>query len=221
MRLAWWFAVAGVAALAVPGWAGAQAQPVTAEIVSVSGPSGSALAVGRPLSAGDRVELAPSQSVTLIYPRGCVEETVTGTGVTVGTVGSLAIGARVDRRAIACPSVPGQADPGLVSAARPGPFAGPPWQEATTRQRRPTFVWAPGRGPASIRVFAIEAAVLRLLWEGGTGTGTARYPSTAPALTPGSPYRVDVAIDGRTASVVFAVDPGFTPAGPDVLNVTP
>ena len=194
---------------------------MTAEIVSISGAAGAALAAGRTLSAGDRVELAPSQSVTLVYPRGCVEETVTGAGFTVGTVGSLTAGARVDRRAVACPSGPVQADPDLVSAARHGPFAGPAWQEATTRQRRPTFVWAPGRGPASIRVFTVEAGAQRLLWEGGTGTGTARYPSTAPALTSGSPYRVEVTVDGRTASVVFAVDPGFNPAGPDVLDVTP
>ncbi len=197
----------------------AQAQSATAEILSVSGPTATTLVAGQQLSAGDRVALGPADRLTLVYPRGCVEETVTGGGFVVGTVGSLVSGAAIDRRAVACPPLSVPASPALVAAMAPGSFAGPAWQEATTRQRRPTFVWAPGRGPASIRVFAIEDGPQRLLWEGGTGSGTARYPSTAPVLTPGSSYRAEVTVDGQTSSVVFSVDPGFTPGGPDVLNV--
>lgn len=221
MRLSRWIAIAGIAAGPAWDWMPANAQPVTAEILSVSGPAGTTRTAGQQLSAGDRVALGPGDRITLIYPRGCVEETVIGAGFIVGTVGSLASGATIDRRAVACPPLPGPADPALVAAMGSGPFAGPAWQEATTRQRRPTFVWAPGRGPASVRVFAIEDGPQRLLWEGGTGSGTARYPSTAPALTPGSPYRVEVTVDGRTTSVAFSVDPGFAPAGPDVVNVAP
>ena len=99
--------------------------------------------------------------------------------------------------------------------------SGPAWQEVTTRQRRPTFVWPPGRGPASIRVFSMDGSPQRLLWEGGTGGGTARYPASAPTLTPGLPYRVEVSVDGRTAGVVFSVDPGMTPDGPDVVDIVP
>lgn len=186
-------------------------------MVAVSGPVASALAVGQQLPAGRRIDLTAAGQVTLVYPRGCVQDTLTGGAFTVGTVVSLDVAGGLDRRPVPCPAGIGRAGGGLSATAAAAGTGPGDAREVTTRDRRPTFAWDAGRGPAAVRVFALGDGADHVLWQGGTAAATARYPASAPALVPGAAYRVDVIVDGRTASALFTVDPGYVPDGADVV----
>ena len=90
------------------------------------------------------------------------------------------------------------------------PFKAEEWREVTIKGARPVFKWKPGRRGATVDILIanLDAEPIRIVWQGRTAKSYLAYPPSAPALSVGLPYLVQInAADGKTMGTVFSIDP--------------
>jgi hypothetical protein len=206
-------AVAVVGMLAATGGASAAAQG-TQPAALVEDVSAGVTGVGAfdYVSAGKRIDLGTAGKVTLAYLASCIEETIAGGNVTVGTEQSVVAGGAVQRRTVACAGKTMQLTAeqsgksgGLVFRKPPG--AAPPAE-------RPMLI--PSPGPV---VSLPKAGRLTIARVDGTGAPIVLDLPGKPvdlgarhlALAPGGTYRASYG----TSAIVFQIDaPSGAPAPP-------
>ncbi len=159
------------------------------------------------LAAGRTVALAAGQTLTLSYLDSCVNETITGGGVTIGARESTVIGGKIDRHTLPCDggklllaaSETGKAG---VTVFRSAPIALPgakPKPDLTLFKTRPLLVLA-APGPVTFQRLDEPNADAITVAVTGTTLDTAKGGA---ALVPGGLYKV---LAG-TKSYIVKVDP--------------
>lgn len=163
--------------------------------------------------AGQTILLGQTGTVSISYFSSCVTEIARGGTLYVGTVGGSdergAISATT--RPCAAPTVASTMRTAEVSGVieRVTPFDPTVWAEATVSTLSPRFRAAGLTGPASVRIFMLDAPLPVLVWEGQEPGAPYRYPANAPKLSEGKPYRIELRVAGHLSSAVFSVDPSY------------
>ena len=169
-------ALAAVAAFAVTLLHGALAQPAApAALVEDVSAGVAGVEAFDYVPVGKQVQLGSAGKLVLGYLASCVEETITGGTVTIGSEQSTVAGGSVQRKTVACAGKPMQLTAEQSATSGGLVFRKPPSQNATS---------APAAAPSADRP--------RLI------------PSAGPVISVPKPGRVTIArVDGKAAPVVL------------------
>ncbi|MCG5240891.1 hypothetical protein [Azospirillum doebereinerae] len=191
---------------AVPAFAAAPAGQPTALVEDVS----DGVAGVQPmdyLGAGRTVTLAAGQTLTLSYLDSCVNETITGGGVTIGARESTVTGGKIDRHTLPCDGgklllAANEAGKAGVTVFRSAPIALPgakPKPDLTLYKTRPLLLLT-APGPVTFERLDAEGTAPVTVNVPGTTLDTAK--GGAP-LVPGGLYKVAAG----AKSYVVKIDP--------------
>lgn len=165
--------------------------------------------------AKQTIALGPKGSVTMSYLAGCLTEVVQGGTITVGPKGSTVAGGRMQSRPTtgcrsANPIILASASEAGATVNRITPFTGVDWDERALKGGPPVFKWDKALGAATVRVKAMEQAGAPVLWQASVSNDWIAYPTSAPPLAPGMPYKAEaVSGDRVVASALFSIDPAL------------
>ena len=186
------------------------------------------------LYEGDRINLRPDGQMTVAYFDNCVVETFRG-----GVVRMRSGGARVTRGGsstttirpcqTAALALDSQASEAGVAVKRVDKLGSLLPEEAiselTIAAPRPIFVWPRDRvedGPATVRLYYLDATPKTLIWEAEVEGARIAYPEDAPALARGMPYEVVASFaSGPDLTAVFSIDPELDLPESPLANVIP
>lgn len=206
-------ALAAVAARAQTIQPFSAADPV-AMVEEVDNAPGAGVEILDYVYADQEIELGARGALVLSYFESCVRETISGGHVKVGARKSRVRGGRVRAERGACEGetaiVTADASEAGGAVKRVTPFKAEEWREVTIKGARPIFKWKPGRRGATVEVLVanLDAEPIAIVWFGQTAKSYLAYPPSAPALSVGLPYLVQITTPGGTPMVaVFSIDP--------------
>jgi hypothetical protein len=159
------------------------------------------------LGAGRTVTLAAGQTLTLSYLDSCVNETITGGGVTIGARESTVTGGRIDRHTLPCDGgklllAANESGKAGVTVFRSAPIALPgakPKPDLTLYKTRPLLLLA-APGPVTFERLDAEGTAPVTVNVPGTTLDTAKGGTP---LVPGGLYKVAAG----AKSYVVKIDP--------------
>lgn len=159
------------------------------------------------LHPGRKVALASGQTLTLSYLDSCVNETITGGGVTIGTRESAVTGGKIDRHTLPCDGgklllAANETGKAGVTVFRSAPITlagAKPKPDLTLYKTRPLLVLATP-GPVTILRLDVADAAPVTIDVPGTTLDTAKGGA---ALAPGGLYKVAAG----SKSYVVKIDP--------------
>jgi len=166
---------------------------------------------------GQVIPLGASGHLKISYYQSCLLETIDGGTVTIGSFSSRVDGGRIattqDTKGCHTAQVATTASTAESGATIERVMAFDPrdWTEAVVSTAHPTFQPISNiAGPIQVRVLMLDDPAPKLIWQGKLKSLPAAYPSSAPALAVGLPYKVEMqGVDGATHSTTFSIDPGF------------
>ena len=164
---------------------------------------------------GDRIDLRPGGVLKVSYLNTCEEEVITGGRVKFReTDRKLSKGAKAETTEALCLSADQyrteEEEDIYEDVQALSPFQDDRWREKVIKSTIPIFQWPMGTqtGQVMVKVTHLDASPEILVYEVASSANYLIYPSDAPPLETGEPYRVDVAYpDGSTRSTIFSCDP--------------
>ncbi|MDX1581477.1 MAG: hypothetical protein R3360_07635, partial [Alphaproteobacteria bacterium] len=177
------------------------------------------------LHVGDDIELGREGVVTIAYFNPCREEDIRSGGVEVGVTESNLKGAATRLgRVLSCrynEAVRPGDDHWTLRADRSGPYDAKRWFEVTIKSPTPVFAWAPpSEEPARFELALVDSENPETMWSTDAVRPNLGYPSDAPRLQPGLPYRATVSYSGgESLTAVFSVDPDMGVSNHAVNNI--
>ena len=182
---------------------------------------------------GQVIPLGASGHLEISYYASCLQETIDGGTVTIGSYSSRVDGGRIattkdqkschPQQAVMTAST---AESGAVVERVVPAFNPRDWVETTVSVARPVFSPADSLAtPVRLRLTMLDEPQPKLIWEGAVKSLPASYPAGAPPLQTGLPYKAElVGADGKTLSATFSIDPGYlteSGSGATTVQVTP
>ena len=182
---------------------------------------------------GQVIPLGASGHLEISYYASCLQETIDGGTVTIGSFSSRVDGGRIattkDQKSCHPQQVAttaSTAESGAVVERVVPAFNPRDWVETTVSVARPVFSPADSlAAPVRLRLTMLDDPQPKLIWEGAVKSLPASYPAGAPPLQTGLPYKAElVGADGKTLSATFSIDPGYlseSGGGATTVEVSP
>ena len=166
---------------------------------------------------GQTIPLGTSGHLKISYYTSCLLETIDGGTVTIGSFSSRVSGGKIvtttDTKSCHPTQIATTASTSEAGAAIERVVAFDPrdWTEATVSVNRPLFQPSGSpTGPVKLRLLMLDDPQPKLVWEGAVKSVPAAYPSNAPKLQEGLPYKVELmGADGTIYTATFSIDSGY------------
>ena len=222
------FALLAGALLAIASQSNASAQTAAAGLIKQAS-AGLPVKAFEQVMIGQTIPLGSSGHLRISYYASCLQETIDGGTVTIGSFSSRVSGGKIvtttDTKSCHPTQLATTASTSEAGAAIERVVAFDPrdWTEATVSIDRPLFQPAGSpTGPVRLRLLMLDDPQPKLVWEGAVKSVPAAYPSNAPKLQEGLPYKAELmGADGTIYTATFSIDPGYvTESGSGANTVT-
>jgi len=222
------FALLAGALLTIASQSNASAQTAAAGLIKQAS-AGLPVKAFEQVMIGQTIPLGSSGHLRISYYASCLQETIDGGTVTIGSFSSRVSGGKIvtttDTKSCHPTQLATTASTSEAGAAIERVVAFDPrdWTEATVSVDRPLFQPAGSpTGPVRLRLLMLDDPQPKLVWEGAVKSVPAAYPSNAPKLQEGLPYKAELmGADGTIYTATFSIDPGYvTESGSGANTVT-
>ena len=167
---------------------------------------------------GDKIDLRPDGQMVLAYFGSCAVETITGGKVKMRDDNAkLSDGAvsSISTRPCRTAELALDEDARELGAAvkRASPYEADIWDEVALNTTTPWFKWPyekKAKGEVTLSVYDADAPEEILIWQTVATDDYVAYPTDAPVLVEGRPYRVVASYPKKYSfSAVFSIDPAL------------